>query len=68
MPLGLLLYELHNLIRDFAVAEWVEGMILYVVSDKMWSQAQEPSASHHSATSVSVRIGHGQHMDHVTSS
>lgn len=38
MPIGLLLYELQNLTCDFAVAEWVEGMILSGVSDKMWSQ------------------------------
>ena len=34
MPIGLLLYELQNLTCDFAVAEWVEGMILNGVSDK----------------------------------
>lgn len=27
MPIGLLLYELQNLICDFAVADWVEGNV-----------------------------------------
>lgn len=70
MPIGLLLYELQNLICDFAVAEWVEGMFLYGVSDKMWSQGHwcGTIASHHFVTAVSMRIGHGQHVDHMTNS
>lgn len=67
MPSGLLLYKLQNLTCGPAVADWVEGMSLW----DQWecivvTVAQEPSASRHLATSLSMRIGQGQPVSHVT--